>query len=150
LAGRVPGFFCQQRSGQPGRDASDFFIRGVSSLNADGNKPLIIVDDIEYNNSQVAQKIVNEIESISILKDASTTAIYGIKGANGVLIVKARRGQLGDPKISVRAEGGMQTAVKRPTFLNAYQTAILRNEALSNDGLPPQFSNSDIELFRTG
>ena len=83
LSGKLPGFFSQQRSGQPGKDASDFFIRGVSSLNEDGNKPLIMVDDVEYSYEQLSQINVNEIESISILKDASTTAIYGIKGANG-------------------------------------------------------------------
>ena len=88
LAGKLPGFFSQQRSGQPGKDASDFFIRGVSSLNSAGNRPLIIVDDVEYSYDQLSQINVNEIESISILKDASTTAIYGIKGANGVLVVK--------------------------------------------------------------
>lgn len=95
LTGKLPGFFSQQSSGQPGKDASDFFIRGVSSLNADGNKPLIIVDDVQYTYEQLSQINVNEIESISILKDASTTAIYGIKGANGVLVVKTRRGKEG-------------------------------------------------------
>lgn len=78
LVGKLPGFFSQQRSGQPGKDASDFFIRGVSSLNSAGNQPLIIVDDVEYTYEQLSQINVNEIESISILKDASTTAIYGI------------------------------------------------------------------------
>ena len=113
LAGKLPGFFSQQRSGQPGKDASDFFIRGVSSLNSAGNQPLIIVDDVEYSYEQLSQINVNEIESISILKDASTTAIYGIKGANGVLVVKTRRGLEGKPKINVRMETGLQTPVRR-------------------------------------
>jgi len=84
-------FFSQQTSGQPGKDASDFFIRGVSSLNPAGNQPLIIVDDIEYTYDQLQQINVNEIETITILKDASSTAVYGIKGANGVLVVTTRR-----------------------------------------------------------
>ena len=150
LSGRLPGFFSQQRSGQPGRDASDFFIRGVSSLNAAGNQPLIIVDDVQYTYEQLQQINVNEIESISILKDASTTAVYGIKGANGVLVVKTRRGKMGRPKINVRVESGVQTPVRDPDFLNAYQTAQLVNEAYINDGLQPQFSEMDLELFRTG
>lgn len=150
LAGKLPGFFSQQRSGQPGRDASDFFIRGVSSLNGDGNKPLIIVDDVEYTYEQLSQINVNEIESISILKDASTTAIYGIKGANGVLVVKTRRGVEGKAKISVRVESGMQTPVRTPNFLNSYETASLVNEAYTNDGLQPQFTPEDMEHFRTG
>ncbi|MBG9378522.1 TonB-dependent receptor [Panacibacter sp. DH6] len=150
LQGKLPGFFSVQRGGQPGRDASDFFIRGISSLNGDGNKPLIIVDDIEYTYEQLSQINVNEIESISILKDASTTAIYGIKGANGVLIVKTRRGALGVPKVNARVETGMQSPTKVPRFLNAYETASLVNEALSNDGLQPRFTQQDLDLYKSG
>jgi len=150
LAGKLPGFFSQQRSGQPGKDASDFFIRGVSSLNSDGNKPLIIVDDVEYTYDQLSQINVNEIESISILKDASTTAIYGIKGANGVLVVKTRRGENGTPKINVRMETGVQMPVRTPNFLGSYETATLVNEARANDGLTPLFTDDDLEHFRTG
>lgn len=150
LAGKLPGFFTQQRSGQPGKDASDFFIRGVSSLNDDGNQPLIIVDDIQYSYDQLQQINVNEIESISILKDASTTAIYGIKGANGVLVVKTRRGEQGTPQVNVRMEAGVQSPVRTPKFLSSYQTAQLVNEAYANDGLVTPFSNDDLEKFRTG
>ncbi|UII19553.1 SusC/RagA family TonB-linked outer membrane protein [Fulvivirga ligni] len=150
LSGRMPGFFSQQRSGQPGRDASDFFIRGVSSLNAEGNRPLIIVDDVQYTYDQLQQINVNEIESISILKDASTTAIYGIKGANGVLVIKTRRGKEGKPKINFRVEGGVQTPVRTPEFLDSYNTALLVNEAYENDGLQPIFTEEDLELFKNG
>ena len=148
LTGKLPGFFSQQQSGQPGKDASDFFIRGVSSLNADGNKPLIIVDDVQYTYDQLSQINVNEIESISILKDASTTAIYGIKGANGVLVVKTRRGEQGKPQINVRLEGGMQIPVRTPKFLDSYNTAILVNEAYENDVMPRPFSKADVIAFR--
>lgn len=150
LMGKLPGFVSQQRSGQPGRDASDFFIRGVSSLNSEGNKPLIIVDDIEYSYEQLQQINVNEIESISILKDASTTAIYGIKGANGVLVVATRRGKSGRPQVNVRAETGVQAPVKTPRLLDSYNTAALVNEAYRNDGLTPLFTDADLELFRNG
>ncbi|MDO6429945.1 TonB-dependent receptor [Flavitalea sp. BT771] len=150
LAGKLPGFFTQQRSGQPGHDASDYFIRGVSSLNPDGNRPLIVVDDIEYTYEQLAQINVNEIESISILKDASNTAIYGIKGANGVLIVTTRRGAAGKPKFNVRLEGGGQAPVRTPKFLDAYHTAVLVNEAYANDGIAPQFSQADLDAFKSG
>ncbi len=150
LAGKLPGFFTQQRSGQPGHDASDYYIRGVSSLNANGNQPLIVVDDIEYTYDQLAQINVNEIESISILKDASTTAIYGIKGANGVLVVTTRRGVAGKPKFDVRVEGGGQAPVRTPKFLDSYHTALLVNQAYANDGIPQQFSQSDLDHFRTG
>ena len=150
LSGKLPGFFSQQRSGQPGKDASDFFIRGVSSLNGDGNKPLIIVDDVEYSYDQLSQINVNEIESITILKDAATTAIYGIKGANGVLVVKTRRGAEGAPRVTVRVEGGVQIPVRTPKFLNSYQTAILVNEAYANDHIAPMWSENDVNLFQSG
>lgn len=150
LTGKLPGFFSQQQSGQPGKDASDFFIRGVSSLNNDGNKPLIMVDDMQYTYEQLSQINVNEIESISILKDASTTAIYGIKGANGVLVVKTRRGEQGKPKINVRLETGMQTPVRTPKFLNAYESLQLVKEAHANDGTLSDFpyTEDDMIAFR--
>lgn len=152
LYGKLPGFFAQQRSGQPGKDASDFYIRGVSSLNEGGNQPLIIVDDIQYTYDQLQQININEIESISLLKDASTTAIYGIKGANGVLVVKTRRGIEGRPQVNVRLESGIQMPVRKPKFLNSYQTAQLVNEAYENDGLYTQkpFTDEDIRMFQTG
>jgi len=152
LQGKLPGFFSQQSSGQPGKDASDFFIRGVSSLNANGNKPLIIVDDIEYTYDQLQQINVNEIETISILKDASTTAIYGVKGANGVLVVTTRRGKAGRPQVNVRVEGGLQSPTRVPKFLNSYESAVLINQATKNDNatatLP--FTQADLNAFQNG
>lgn len=153
LTGRLPGFVSVQRSGQPGRDASDFYIRGVSSLNSEGNQPLIIVDDIEFTYEQLSQINVNEIESISILKDASTTAVFGIKGANGVLVVKTRRGQSGKPRINVRMESGMQSPVTRLKFLDAYESALLWNEAITNtegDNTNKLFDQTALEHFRMG
>lgn len=150
LAGKLPGFFSQQSSGQPGKDASDFFIRGVSSLNPAGNQPLIIVDDIEYTYDQLQQINVNEIETISILKDASTTSIYGIKGANGVLVVTTRRGKIGRPQVNFRNEAGLQSPTKTPQFLDAYNSALLINQAEKNDGLPQDFTQNDLTLFQNG
>lgn len=155
LAGRLPGFFSQQRSGQPGADAADFFIRGVNSLNGD-NKPLIIVDDIEYDYSQLSQLSANEIESITILKDAATTSIYGLKGANGVLVITTTRGKIGKPRINVTLENGINKVIRMPTFLDSYATALLRNEATINDAygqsqapaLP--FTSDDLRKFKDG
>jgi TonB-linked SusC/RagA family outer membrane protein len=150
LAGRLPGLVTVQRSGQPGRDASDFYIRGVSSLNPNGNQPLILVDDIEYTYDQLSQINVNEIETITILKDASSTAIYGIKGANGVLLVTTKRGIAGRPKFVVRGEVGANSPVRTPEFLDAYHSAVLVNEAYANDGLQPKFTQNDLTLFQNG
>lgn len=155
LVGRLPGFFSQQRSGQPGADAADFFIRGVNSLNND-NKPLIIVDDIEYDYTQLSQLNVNEVESVSILKDAATTSIYGLKGANGVLVITTIRGRIGKPRINVTAENGINKVIRMPTFLDSYTTALLRNEATINDAygqsqapvLP--FTADDLQKFKDG
>lgn len=150
LGGRLPGFISQQRSGQPGKSGADFYIRGVSSLSAESQKPLIIVDDVEYTYDQVAQLDANEIETFTVLKDASTTAVYGIKGANGVLVITTRRGKIGRPQVNFTTESGLQQAVNTPKFLGAYQVALLRNEALANDGLAPDFTPDDLEHWRTG
>ncbi|SHM50125.1 TonB-linked outer membrane protein, SusC/RagA family [Chitinophaga jiangningensis] len=155
LVGRLPGFFSQQRSGQPGADAADFFIRGINSLTGD-NKPLIIVDDIEYDYTQLSQLNVNEVESVTILKDAATTSIYGLKGANGVLVVTTTRGRIGKPRINVTAEAGINKIIRMPTFLDSYTTALLRNEATINDAygqsqapvLP--FTPDDLQKFKDG
>lgn len=156
LAGRLPGFTTQQRSGRPGRDGAEFFIRGQSSYNGN-NQPLIIVDDIEFTYEQFARLDPNEIESISILKDASTTAIYGIKGANGVVVVTTRRGKIGAPRITFRTEASYSQPTLLPDFLDAYQTASLYNQAQINDNalnpsptFTPRFTDEDLELFRNG
>lgn len=149
LTGKLPGFYSIQRGGQPGRDGADFFVRGVSTFN--GNQsPLILVDDIEFTYADFATIDPNEVQSISILKDAATTAVYGIKGANGVVLVTTRRGQAGTPRMNLRTEFGLQVPTHVPKFLDAAQTAMLRNEALKNEGLPPQFTDKDIELYANG
>jgi len=148
LIGRAPGFISQQRTGQPGMSGAEFYIRGVNSLSGESQKPLIIVDDVEYTYDQVSQLDVNEIESFSILKDASTTAVYGIKGANGVLVITTKRGKIGKPMINANTEHAMQTPVTHPKFLDAYTVAQLRNEALRNDGLPEEFTQEDLEHWR--
>ncbi|QXV65262.1 TonB-dependent receptor [Mucilaginibacter sp. 21P] len=154
LSGRLPGFFSQQTSGQPGRDAASFYIRGLSSING-SNTPLIIVDDVEYQADQLQQINVNEIETITILKDAATTAIYGVKGANGVLVITTRRGKTGPPAVNLRIESGVQSPTKIPNFLDAYQTAVLMNEAESNynkaygisNGIL-SFTDADLAAFK--
>lgn len=149
LAGKIPGFFSQQRSGMPGRDAAQFFVRGVSTFTGN-QQPLILVDDIEYSYDQFSSIDPNEVESLTILKDAATTAVYGIKGANGVILVTTRRGKAGPARINFRTEYGIQKPTHVPKFLDAYQTALLRNEALANEGKPLEFTQQDLELFQSG
>ncbi|MDI9882684.1 SusC/RagA family TonB-linked outer membrane protein [Flectobacillus longus] len=156
LAGKLPGFFSQQPSGRPGADGASFYIRGVSSYNGN-NRPLIIVDDVEYSYDQFARIDPNEIENLSILKDASTTAIYGVRGANGVIVVSTRRGKEGPPQISMRAEMALSQPTIIPTYLDAYESAKMYNQAQINDNsvnpspsFKPRWSDQDLELFKNG
>lgn len=158
LVGKLPGFSAQQRSGRPGGDGAAFFIRGQSSFTGN-NQPLIIVDDIEYSYDQFSVLDPNEIESLSILKDASTTAVYGIKGANGVVVVTTRRGKIGAPKISFRTEYATMEPTILPKYLDAYNTALLFNQAQINDNnfsaspnpnFQPKWTATDLQLFKDG
>ncbi len=149
LVGRLPGFFSQQTTGQPGSDGAQFYIRGISSFNGN-NQPLIIVDDIQYDYTQFQRLDPNEIESVSILKDAATTAIYGVRGANGVVVVTTRRGKVGPPQISGRVEVGFTQPTKITKYLDAYNSASLYNQALINDGGKPRFTGKDLQLFKDG
>jgi TonB-dependent outer membrane receptor, SusC/RagA subfamily, signature region len=130
LAGRLTGLTTVQNTGQPGKDDASLFIRGRSTwVNA---TPLYIVDGVEREN--FTQIDANEVETISILKDASATAVYGVRGANGVLIITTKRGKDQKPVVSLSAQYGLQQPVRLPNFLDSYQTALLRNEAYLNDG----------------
>ncbi|WP_443937393.1 SusC/RagA family TonB-linked outer membrane protein [Pedobacter sp. MW01-1-1] len=158
LAGRLPGFTAQQRSGQPGADGAAFFIRGVGTYGG-GTQPLIIVDDVEYDYSKVSQLDPNEVETVSILKDASTTAIYGIKGANGVLIITTKRGVAGKPRINLKSETGYQMDVNTPEFLDSYTALSLRNEGIRNTSAdrgtdptiePNYLSDAELNIYRDG
>ncbi|MDO7849964.1 SusC/RagA family TonB-linked outer membrane protein [Hymenobacter convexus] len=156
LVGRLPGFFSQQPSGRPGADGAAFFIRGISSYNGN-NQPLIIVDDVQYSYDQFQRLDPNEIESLSILKDAATTAIYGVRGANGVVVVTTRRGKDGPPQISARVEFGLTQPTKFTNYLDAAESARLYNQAQINDnefnpvpGFKPRFSDDDLQKFRDG
>jgi len=150
LVGRVTGFFSQQRSGQPGSDGAEIQIRGIASLSSTTAGPLVIVDDIEYSGS-ISEIDPDQVESISILKDASSTAVYGIKGANGVIIITTRRGRTGKPQVSFRSEAGGQAPTFFPKFLNSYQSGLLRNEAIRNDNpnaFTPAWTDQDLQLFK--
>ncbi|MBK1440964.1 TonB-dependent receptor [Parapedobacter sp. ISTM3] len=147
LAGRLPGLITFQPSGEPGRDLSNLYIRGVSTFSNAG--PLVVVDGVLGRD--FAQLDPNEVESISILKDASATAVYGVRGANGVILVTTRRGVASDrPTISFSSELGYQSPTRLPDYLSSYDYARLYNEALANDFLPPKYSEQDLEYYRIG
>ncbi|ASZ13993.1 TonB-dependent receptor [Chitinophaga pendula] len=150
LAGKLPGFISMQRSGQPGADGAAFMIRGTTTFSENRNvSPLIIVDDVEFtgNFSDIDPE---QVASVTILKDAASAAVYGIKGANGVIVVTTIRGQNGKSQIRLTTNTGLQGNTIRPRFLNAYETAVIRNRALESDGLPPDWTQEDLDAWKNG
>ena len=145
LAGRLPGLITTQRSGEPGVDASALYIRGLATL---GNaRPIVVVDGVERSMDYIDP---NDIESFSILKDAASTAVFGMRGANGVVMVTTKRGRRSAPQMNFRTSYGIQQPTKTPEFLGSYDYARLRNEALQNDGNQPTFSEQQLEDYKNG
>jgi TonB-linked SusC/RagA family outer membrane protein len=134
LVGRTSGISAVQASGEPGQNAATIRIRGIATLN--GQDPLIVIDGIQQPAEQpyviLNAMDANEIESISILKDASATAVYGIRGANGVVIITTKRGRQNKPQFSVSANQGFTHATSLFQTLDSYHFALLRNEAIAN------------------
>ena len=134
LAGKIAGAVVVQRSGEPGMDNAEFWIRGLSSLNA--TAPLILVDGVERDMSNLA---IEEIESISVLKDASATAVYGVRAANGVVLVTTRKGQAAQtPQIDVKMEAGVSRMGQLPQFIDGPNYMRMYNEALGSEFYTPQ------------
>lgn len=144
IAGKISGVITSQTSGAPGSDDTQIYIRGRATFAGDG-QPLVLVDGIERSFSQIAP---DDIETISVLKDASATAVYGVRGANGVMLITTKRGKEQKPEVSLTANWQIQSPTRKDTYLNSYQSVSLLEEALANDGLPSQFSASDLEMYR--
>jgi TonB-linked SusC/RagA family outer membrane protein len=153
MAGRMPGLFAVQRSGEPGNDASTLRIRGVSTFSG-ASDPLIMVNGIEVSNFNNIDP--NEIENLTILKDASATAIYGIRGANGVVLITTKRGKVGKPQLSYTGNLAITSFTDLRKGMDSYNYARLNNEALRNDAYvsgavyTPRFSETALEAYRTG
>lgn len=135
LLGNTPGVSGLQTSGEPGRNEANIFVRGVSTYGE--STPLIIIDGVEQASEQAFAAFnsmdANEIASISVLKDASSTAVYGVRGANGVIIVTTKRGNVGKPTISASANFGLTAASQLQEGTTAYEYALFRNEAIRNE-----------------
>ncbi len=144
IAGKLPGVMTVQSSGAPGADNAAIFIRGRASFAGD-NQPLIMVDGVEREFSQIAP---DDIETISVLKDASATAVYGVRGANGVILVTTKRGNDNKPQVSFTANYQWQTPTRGDNYLDSYNSVVLLEEALANDNLASQYSANDIDMFR--
>ena len=146
LGGRVAGVISVQRSGEPGNDDAQFWIRGVSTFGA-GSAPLVLVDGVERPLNNIEPE---EIESFSVLKDASATAVYGIRGANGVILVNTRKGTNEKPTISFKAESGFMGATRLPQLADAPTVFELYNEANlnSNPDFQTPYTPEIIDLYR--
>lgn len=143
LAGSMPGIITRQSSGEPGYDGAAIFIRGFGTWA--NRSPLILVDGVERDINNINTQ---EIESFSILKDASATAVYGVRGANGVILITTKRGVTGRPKVVFRTENATLQAMRLPDYINGPEYAGLINEALANNGLPVRYTDAELQKFR--
>jgi len=145
LPGSVTGIATLEERSEPGWSETALFIRGLRTMNAAARNPLIIVDNIERDLSFLD---AYPIETITILKDAAATSIYGMRGANGVVLVTTRRGEAGKTKISFNQEYGFQTPSGIPRQQNSYNYALTVNQARYLDGLKPLYTDEDIENYK--
>lgn len=148
IAGRVAGVIGVQRSGQPGYDNAEIYIRGISTFT--NSKPLVLVDGIERDFANVDPE---DIASFSILKDASATAVYGVRGANGVILIQTKKGKVGRPRINMQYDQGITQFTSIPKFADGVTYMQMANEAYrnSNPADPlPKYSAERIALTASG
>ncbi|WP_221452876.1 TonB-dependent receptor [Mucilaginibacter sp. FT3.2] len=141
LAGRISGVVGVQRSGEPGKDLADIWIRGVSTFGGASSNPLVLVDGVERSINQIDPE---DIASFTILKDASSTAVYGVRGANGVVLVQTKRGKVGKTQIYLDYNEGVTTFTKRPQLADGVTYMNLVNEALTTRGSQPKYTQDYI------
>lgn len=149
LTGKVTGLASVQSSGQPGADDATLYVRGVGSLSTALSQPLMLVDGVERSFFQLDP---NEVESITVLKDASATAVFGVRGANGVILVTTKRGTQGKAKVNFSTTFAWQMPSRVPEFANSYEYATAYNNAQLHDGVSEDqlaFSPEIVEKFRT-
>lgn len=145
LGGRLSGVVSVQRSGEPGGDNAEIYIRGISTFSSSLSKPLVLVDGVPRSFSDVDPE---DIESFAILKDASATAVYGVRGANGVILIKTKGGKEGKPSFNLRYNEGITRFTKVPEFADGVTYMELSNEALTTRGSSPRYSDEAIEATR--
>ena len=146
LAGNVPGVMAMQSSGQPGKNTSEFWVRGISTFGA-GSSALVLVDGFPRDLNEIA---IEDIESFTVLKDASTTAIYGSKGANGVVLITTKKGKAGKVNVDAKFEAAYNTRTMTPEFADGYTYASMMNEALLTRNQEPQYTPEELEILRLG
>lgn len=144
LAGQLAGIIAVQRSGEPGYDNSNFWIRGISTFGG-SRSPLILVDGVERSLDNMDPE---EIESFSILKDAAASAVYGVRGANGVILINTKRGKVGKPIVSARFEQGITSPIQLPKFVGAAEYLEVMNSIREERGEQGLYSKERIDNIR--
>lgn len=147
LAGNVPGIIAMQTSGQPGKKTSEFWVRGMSTFGA-SSKAYILVDGFERDN--IDDLNIEDIETFTVLKDASATAIYGSKGANGVVLITTKHGKDSKINVNVKLEASYNTRTKTPEFADGLTYASLLNEASITRNKGVYFTPTELQLFQNG
>ena len=148
LQGLSPGLIVMSGQGRPGGDGGTLLVRGMGTLNQGHAAPLILVDGVQTGD--INRIDPEDIESISILRDAGAAAIYGSRAANGVILITTRRGTVGAPRVTYSGSFGVQTPVTLIERMSSYDYARLLSQAQIAAGLPPRFSDEDLRLFRDG
>lgn len=130
FAGRIAGLISYQRSGEPGQDNAQFFIRGITSFGTGKKDPLILIDGVEMTSEDLSRLTADDIASFSVMKDANATALYGARGANGVILVTTKEGREGEVKVQFRAEGSFSSPTENIKFADPVTYMKLHNEAV--------------------
>ena len=146
LGGRVPGVISIQSSGEPGRNISEFWVRGIGTFGANSGA-LVLIDGLEGNLSQIDPA---DVESFSVLKDAAATAVYGSRGANGVVLVTTKRGKQEQLKITFRSNYTISELRRLPRYVGATQYAEMANEAAVASGMSPIYNDTQMDIIRYG
>ena len=150
IGGKLAGVMTRQSSGQPGYDAASIFIRGQISQSG-SNKPLVVIDGIERDLQDYWTTLnVQEIESFSVLKDASATAVYGSRGANGVILINTKKGTVSKPRVNFRSESAIVTPLRVEDNINSFDYATLINENRIRTGQALAYSDVQLQKFKDG
>jgi TonB-linked SusC/RagA family outer membrane protein len=147
LSGRIAGVVGVQRSGEPGRSTADIWIRGISTFGGNSSSPLVLVDGVERS---IDNLDAEDIESFTVLKDASGTAVYGVRGANGVILVKTKTGKVGKTSIFLDYNEGVSTFTRRPEMADGITFMNMANEASAGRGLGEKYSQEYINKTASG
>lgn len=148
LAGRISGLVSYQRSGEPGADNAEFFVRGVTSFGY-SKSPLILIDGLELTTEDLARLNTDDIESFSILKDATSAALYGSRAANGVIMVTTKQGSEGKARVSFRVEGSLSSPVSKVKTVDPISYMELFNEAISTRNPLERARYSQMQIDNT-